>query len=282
MARMSIDDKVCRDPRITVLAELLGWSRRETVGCLILEVWPICYDQATHLISERILDAAAGHLGFALKLIESELATRDRSGKIRIGGAKERIAYLDHQKRAGRQGGIKSAESRTKEVKRTSSTPGSNPQAVGNPNTNTNTPVPSSASAPDPVQDPEKNSAAPSAGGSRSRKSKPSDPTPDELASVRVVLDKLGKHTDTRYSGARPHVQLITSRLRDGLTETDLRSVVYYCAHPTGLGWTSKPEMAKYLRPETLFGPQSIARYLDAARSWALKQFGPEPAGVAV
>lgn len=152
MARMSIDDKVCRDPRITVLAGALGWSRRETVGCLILDVWPICYDQECHLISERIIDAAAGRDGFAQLMIECELATRDRSGKVRVSGAKERIEYLNHKKRAGRQGGIKSAISRDKYAKQTSSTGGSTTQAVGNPpvpdpvppiaTVNTNGPVP--------------------------------------------------------------------------------------------------------------------------------------------
>ncbi len=144
MARMSIDDKVGRDPRITILAGLLGWSRRETIGCLVLDVWPICYDQGTHLVSERVIDAAAGHPGFAQKLIESELATLDRSGKIQIGGAKERIAYLDHKKASGRQGGIKSAESRAKDTKQTSSTRGSTPQARGNPSV----PDPAAANTP--------------------------------------------------------------------------------------------------------------------------------------
>jgi hypothetical protein len=143
MARMSIDDKVCRDPRITVLAEILGWSRRETVGCLVLDVWPICYDQECHLLSERSIDAAARHPGFAKAMIESELATLDRSGKVRVNGAKERIEYLNHKKRAGREGGIKSAYSRANHIKQTSSTRGSTPQAAGNPSV----PDPVSASA---------------------------------------------------------------------------------------------------------------------------------------
>jgi hypothetical protein len=143
VARMSIDDKVCRDPRITVLAATLGWSRRETVGCLILDVWPICYDQECHLISERIIDAAAGRDGFAVAMIECELASRDRGGRIRISGAKERIEYLNHKKRAGRQGGLNSANSRAKDIKQTSSTWGSTPQAVGNPSVPD--PVPASA-----------------------------------------------------------------------------------------------------------------------------------------
>ncbi|MBA2718911.1 MAG: conserved phage C-terminal domain-containing protein [Chloroflexi bacterium] len=270
MARMSIDDKVCRDPRITVLAELLGWSRREVVGCLIVDVWAICYDQVTNLISERIIDAAAGHVGFAKAMIECELATLDRSGKLRVAGAGERIKYLSHKKRAGREGGLKNSESRTKVPKQTSSSRGSTPQAVGNP------PVPDTASVPDvvPVPVPDevqiKNSAAPPAGGSgsksRPRKSKPIA-TPAEVATARVVLDKLSTSSGVQYSGAAPHVGLIANRLREGLSELDLRAVVGYCANE--LDWKAKPEMVKYLRPETLFGPQTIHKYLDAARTWA-------------
>jgi hypothetical protein len=144
MARMSIDDMVQRDPRVTLLAIALGWSRRETLGCLVGEVWPICYDQRSWLVSERVIDAAAGFAGFAAALIECELATRDRSGKVQIRGAKERISYLENKSRSGRQGGLRSAESRNKETKQTSSTAGSTPQAPRNP------PVPDPASAPVP------------------------------------------------------------------------------------------------------------------------------------
>ncbi len=151
MARMSIDDKICRDPRITVLAATLGWSRRETVGCLMLDVWPLCYDQETHLISERLIDAAVGHPGFAVAMLDSELASRDRSGKLLIRGAKERIEYLSHKKKAGREGGLKSAEVRGKGPKQTSSNRGSTPQAAGNPSVPDSAPDPVPDSAPVPV-----------------------------------------------------------------------------------------------------------------------------------
>ena len=155
MARMSIDDMVGRDPRITMLAQTLGWSRREVVGCLVSDVWPIVYDQRTELISERVIDAAAGHVGFAAALIECELATRDRSGKVVIKGARERIKYLDHKTEAGRQGGLKSAESRHKNSSKRQASGeadvkhgGSTGQAAGNP------PSPVPDSAPDPVPAP--------------------------------------------------------------------------------------------------------------------------------
>lgn len=157
MARMSVDDMIARDPRITILAGMLGWSRREALGCLVGEVWPICYDQRTWLVSKRVIDAAANHPGFADALIECELATLDRSGKVHIRGAKERIKYLDNKSIAGREGGLKSAESRRRAPKQTASNEGSTPQAARNPNTNT--PVPASAPASPPVQ--EKNASPP-------------------------------------------------------------------------------------------------------------------------
>jgi hypothetical protein len=139
MARMSIDDMVQRDPRITKLAMKVGWSRRETTGCLVLDIWPICYDQRESAISADLVDIAAGAPGFAAAMVECDLADWVRGNrKVRIRGAQERIEYLDHKKRAGRVGGIKSAESRNKN----SSTGGSTTQAAGNPS------VPDSASVP--------------------------------------------------------------------------------------------------------------------------------------
>jgi len=158
MARMSIDDKVGRDPRITLLALALGWSKRELVGCLVLDVWPLCYDQESALVSERIIDAAAGHTGFAAAMVEAELATRDRSGKLRITGAAKRIAYLDHQKKAGREGGLKSAEMRAKESKgkprvREASLNRASSDGQGSGNPSVPDTVPDSASAPDAAPD---------------------------------------------------------------------------------------------------------------------------------
>lgn len=100
------------------------------------------------------------------------------------------------------------------------------------------------------------------AGTSRTRKPKAVYSEP-ELASAFVVLEKLGAVSKTEYSGARAHLKLIVGRLREGLTEMDLRRIVAYCADE----WEAKPEMQKYLRPETLFGPETHAKYLDAARA---------------
>ncbi len=169
---MSIDDKVGRDPRITILALALGWSKRELVGCLVLDVWPLCYDQESALVSERIIDAAAGHPGFAVAMVEAELATRDRSGKLRITGAAKRIAYLDHQKKSGREGGLKSAELR---ANRSKGTPrvreaslkqtSSDGQGSGNPSVPDT--VPDTATAPDTAPDAVPEDGDPAGAGSQ-------------------------------------------------------------------------------------------------------------------
>ena len=102
----------------------------------------------------------------------------------------------------------------------------------------------------------------------RRSRSKPSDPTPDESASVRVVLEKLGVVSGVSFRGADAHVRLIVGRLRDGVSELELRAVIAYCDET----WEGKPEMRRYLRPETLFGPTTIAKYLDPARSRFAKE----------
>ena len=80
------------------------------------------------------------------------------------------------------------------------------------------------------------------------------------------MLGKLTARNGIAYTGAPDHVRLISNRLRDGLSEVDLRSIIAYCA--VELEWADQPEMAKYLRPETLFGPKTYTRYLDAARKF--------------
>jgi hypothetical protein len=153
MARMSIDDMVVRDPRIALLSKLCGLNRYETLGRL-LEVWMACYDQVTPYLSKRIIDSSAGHEGFADFMVEAELASVDRSGRLRIHGARERIEYLNHKKRAGRLGGLKSGESRVKGPKQNPSTGGSTPQARGNPSASASASasVPSSAGASAPAE----------------------------------------------------------------------------------------------------------------------------------
>jgi len=109
-------------------------------------------------------------------------------------------------------------------------------------------------------------SGSPNPGTDRSERKKRKaaiDATPAELASVRVILDRLGHAAGVAYRGCDAHTRLILRQLRDGITEAELRAVVAYCATI----WDGKPEMRKYLRPETLFGPSTISKYIDPART---------------
>lgn len=114
----------------------------------------------------------------------------------------------------------------------------------------------------------------PAPGGAlpRSRKPKPSaDPTPEERATCETVLAKLSARNGVAYRGSPEHLRLITARLRSGCTEADLRKVIHYAASARddgGLGWAEDESMRAWLRPETLFGPKTIAKYLDPAVAW--------------
>lgn len=131
MARMSIDDKFLRDPRVTRLADALGWSRYEARGRL-LDVFAVCYDLETDIITPEDANAAADEARLADAMIAVGLADQDDGG-IRVHGAVSRIEYLVKKAEAGRKGGLKSAETRRKksEAKRSSASP--KPEAVGNP-----------------------------------------------------------------------------------------------------------------------------------------------------
>lgn len=244
MARMSVDDMVARDPRITLLASQLKWSRRETVGCLIADVWPICYDQRTWLLSERVIDAAAGQDGFAKALIECELATVDRSGKVCIKGAKERIKYLDHKTAAGREGGLKSAESRRKTPKQTSSNGGSTPQAAGNP------PVPSPASASVPPKEEEILSGK-----------------PDLAAEIaRTAVSEINRRSGARYEADSKSVAKLSKALAKAKhTPEEVVRVVEFKA-----SWLNQTDKAEYFRPSTLLALENFEKYLDEIKAGPL------------
>lgn len=88
----------------------------------------------------------------------------------------------------------------------------------------------------------------------------------EELATVTLVLSKLSDRNGCAYQASAKHTALVVSRLRAGYSAWDMRRVIAYCADE--LGWQDKPDMKAYLRPETLFGPEAMERYVYAARVW--------------
>lgn len=85
------------------------------------------------------------------------------------------------------------------------------------------------------------------------------------------VLGRLGERNSVAYTGCDGHVKLIVERHREGNTELTLRAIIAYCAE--GKRWEGDPKMQEHLTPETLFGPQTISKYRDAALSWAAREY---------
>jgi len=68
---------------------------------------------------------------------------------------------------------------------------------------------------------------------------------------IKSVIDHLNALNGTSYkSNTKSTVNLIKSLLKDGYTETDLKLVVTKKVNT----WKKDRDMAKYIRPETLFG----------------------------
>jgi hypothetical protein len=113
MARMSIDDALLRDPRVKDLAERIGWHRHQVIGCL-LDVWAVCYDRVSPVLTQREVDFACEVSGFCALMIATKLAaeTGDEDGSVRVAGVAKRIGYLESSAERGREGGKKSGESR--------------------------------------------------------------------------------------------------------------------------------------------------------------------------
>jgi uncharacterized phage protein (TIGR02220 family) len=98
---------------------------------------------------------------------------------------------------------------------------------------------------------------------SRKRKARPGSPTELEKSAAVEVLQALSRYSGVAYRGSENHVVLIVRQLRAGRTGLDLRKVAWYCA--VKREWKDDEKMRDYLRPETLFGPKNIDKYLDAA-----------------
>lgn len=153
MARMSIDDKLLRDPRAIHLGQKYGWNRYEAVGRLTC-VYAICYDREIDVLRAVDIDTAAEQPGLSDAMIEVGLAVAVRGG-VRIKGAKERIKYLTAKAEAGKIGGVKSGESRRNRREAKRSTASQAHEASANPPDPVPDVVPDPAPVPDQIQIPD-------------------------------------------------------------------------------------------------------------------------------
>lgn len=260
-APVRVETKALGDPRIEYLGKLAGYDRHAALGRLI-QLWAYCTERLAHVVSPGAVEAIMGTP--ADTLVRAELAEYVAEG-VRIKGTKGRIEWLTQQKAYASTGGQASAKRRLEKTQ-----PGVNrASTVGQLGLNapSTDPNPLTLTLPLPIsrsESPQTPQGVRSRG--RPKNPKPTDPNPAELESVARVLGKIAERTGITYRGSKEHTRLIVARMRDGASEMDLRAVIAYCANE--LGWLDKPDMAPFLRPETLFGPKTIEKYLDAARTW--------------
>jgi hypothetical protein len=172
MARMSIDDALLRDPRVKDLAERLGWHRHQVIGCL-LDVWAVCYDRVSPVLTQREVDFACEVSGFCTLMIATKLAaeTGHEDGSVRVAGVAKRIGYLESSAERGREGGRRSGETRRAKGESKGPAKGSFDFGEGSPNPSAlpSASVPDTALASVPAQPKRKPSEIPE-GWSPSRK----------------------------------------------------------------------------------------------------------------
>lgn len=99
---------------------------------------------------------------------------------------------------------------------------------------------------------------------SKGSKKRVAEGSESERADMALVFSKLSERTGRAYGGDKDHRRLVLTLFRSGYTAWDLRRVIGYCGDQ--LGWSNDPQMEKYLRPQTLFGPRKFGEYIGDAR----------------
>lgn len=98
MMRVNIDDKIETDTRVTFAAARLQISRFEFIG-RVIPVWMNAYRNRSAIMPMRNVDALAELPGFAVAMIEEDLATlvQPEMVLVRLRGVTERIEFLEIQ-----------------------------------------------------------------------------------------------------------------------------------------------------------------------------------------
>lgn len=292
MSRINVDLVAFTDHRFGRLASLLKLADADHARAKVEHLWLACTMRGEHELPQWLVEQHLGE-GSCAALVESELARWSRgrgdskTRRLYICGSLGRTEWLRHNQEQSPKGGKARAQKSSRVAGRFTS-------PVAGDSTSPLSPALSPAPA---LSHSEKNSARPSGGvpqpglagledaiernlgevgRARARGKRPkgkTDWTAHETAIASLVLEKLGAQSGVAYSGTDEHKRLIIALLRRGITEVELRGIVGYCAIERG--WKDDPEMHAYLRPETLFGPKTHAKYLDAARQW-LRTLPPE------
>jgi uncharacterized phage protein (TIGR02220 family) len=283
-----IESRAWDDPRFAVMGRILGVDR-DLALVKFARVWGhqterFRLEAPIYEISAQLVDAIAGVDGFAAAAVTADLAEQLPDGRIRPRGTAGEIEWLAKKRIAAEKGGAAN-KARLEAMRLANGEPiGSPPathqasqtEAKAEPN---RSPLSLSPSlAPTQAQaDPEIPPDPPGTGGGlfgensrpvrTRRRTKPSDPTPEQLAIVERVISRLNERSGRAFeASAKPTQRLIVRLLRDGYSEEDLRLVVWDRASE----WAHDDEKAQWLRPTTLFGPEKFPdRVAEARAAWS-------------
>ena len=78
------------------------------------------------------------------------------------------------------------------------------------------------------------------------------------LSSANVILAFLIKRSGKKFKHVPANLKLITARLSEGSSESELLAVINYKCNE----WENDPKMAKYIRPATLFNAEKFNQYV--------------------
>lgn len=246
MALIKIAARAHADLRFDRLAKATGLPTRWDALGRMIPIWNACTESGNPLIEKDVCDLLFGCADVADKIVRVGLGFDDENA-IRIAGYDEHCAWLNVTREAGKTGGkhgFKGGRPSTKS-KANEGVKAKTPRGVTKVNPSTVisyqlSVINNSGSL---------NSELVEAAG------------PAELA-----LACLAKITGVGYGSNKKHHGLVAARIADGIPLADLIRIAEFCAY--GKAWRGDSKMHGYLRPETLWGADSHAKYLDAARAW--------------
>ncbi len=292
------------DPRFAAVAETAGYSVEEAWG-RFLKLWAYCLKEQRFVVHEAIVRRFLGPRGVEAILqggvTELCLGVAEEGG-IYVKGSREALSWLG-QMRAGASNGGKARLEAVRDDAGKFVPAATNGPALRQPYASptpalvqrSTSPTPAlvqRSPSPDPSPDPHaqrsdpppslakpRDGVPPEGGGKVSRQRsrvKPGETTAEELEAAARILGKLTERNGVAYEVGRDtaHVRLIVRRMRElverGATlenaEYQLRYIVGYCA--VKLEWQGNPKLEFALRPETLFGPDTVEKYRAPAIAW--------------
>ena len=111
-----------------------------------------------------------------------------------------------------------------------------------------------------PFQAPPKPGAGAGAGAGENTLSGEPDGAPASPPPAQQVLDYLNERAGTDFRAVETNLKLVNARLASGVSVEQCRQVI----DAKVAEWGSNPDMAKFLRPKTLFAAANLEQYVGA------------------